>query len=121
MGNNKENLGRFKQLNGNEYAKQKPSREETGKGKGDGKIRGGSCRDTHIPYRDSKLTRLLQPSLSSNAQICNISPLHSNFNESINTLKFASRAKRVRHSVSTKRVTKKDSLLQVYKDEIEQL
>ena len=47
--NSKENLGRFKQLNGNEYAKRKPSREETGKGKGDGKIRGGSCRDTHIP------------------------------------------------------------------------
>ena len=70
------------------------------------------------------MTRLLQPSLSSNAQICiicNISPLHSNFNESINTLKFASRAKRIRQRVSTKRVTKKDSLLQVYKDEIEQL
>jgi len=122
--NNKENLERVTQFNGNVHAKRKHSLEEAGKGKVDGKNRGGSSRDTHIPYRDSKLTRLLQPSLSSNAQICiicNISPLHSNFNESINTLKFASRAKRIRQRGLTKRVTKNNSLLQVYKDEIEQL
>ena len=53
---------------------------------------------SHIPYRDSKLTRLLQPSLSGNARIvlitC-ISPQVSHLQESHNTLKFAIRAKRI--------------------------
>lgn len=50
----------------------------------------------HIPYRDSKLTRLLQPSLGGNAQIaiiCNVSPEAKHAEETHNTLKFASRAK----------------------------
>ena len=48
-------------------------------GGGNDNVSGSGMVDTtHIPYRDSKLTRLLQPSLSGNAQICiicNISPL----------------------------------------------
>jgi centromeric protein E len=46
----------------------------------------------HVPYRDSKLTRLLQPSLSGNAQVvllCCISLLVSHIEESHNTFKFA--------------------------------
>jgi centromeric protein E len=55
----------------------------------------------HLPYRDSKLTRLLQPSLGGNAQIaiiCTITPAVANLEETKNTLKFASRAKRIKSS-----------------------
>lgn len=55
-------------------------------------------RDAHIPYRDSKLTRLLQDSLGGNAKtylIATISPARTNVEESISTLKFADRAKQV--------------------------
>jgi hypothetical protein len=52
----------------------------------------------HIPYRNSKLTRLLQDALGSNAQlgfiVC-ISPAESSFDETISTLQFADRAKRI--------------------------
>ena len=79
---------------------------------------------SHIPYRDSKLTRLLQPSLSGNAQIvsiCNISPSVSHLEESHNTLKFAMRAKKVQQRVVLNEVLDESTLLQVYKEEIEDL
>ena len=50
----------------------------------------------HIPYRDSKLTRILQPSLGGNAKtaiICNVTPAAPHVDESHSTLRFASRAK----------------------------
>ncbi|KAF8702847.1 hypothetical protein HU200_032682 [Digitaria exilis] len=52
----------------------------------------------HIPYRDSKLTRILQPSLGGNARtaiICTMSPARSHMEQSRNTLLFASCAKEV--------------------------
>lgn len=52
----------------------------------------------HIPYRNSKLTRLLATALGGNAKTCVItciSPASGNLAESLNTLRFASRAKRV--------------------------
>eukprot|EP01034_Spumella_vulgaris_P022428 gene22428-28553_t len=52
----------------------------------------------HVPYRDSKLTRLLQDSLGGNARtflIATVSPARINTEESISTLKFADRAKQV--------------------------
>ncbi|KAL0282581.1 UNVERIFIED_CONTAM: Kinesin-like protein KIN-7G [Sesamum angustifolium] len=55
-------------------------------------------RNGHIPYRDSKLTRILQPSLGGNARtaiICTMSPAHSHVEQSRNTLIFASCAKEV--------------------------
>lgn len=55
-------------------------------------------RNGHIPYRDSKLTRILQSSLGGNARtaiICNLSPAHSHVEQSRNTLLFASCAKEV--------------------------
>lgn len=57
---------------------------------------------SYINYRDSKLTRLLQPSLGGNSRtvvICTISPLMSNFQETINTLKFGLSAGAVRNYV----------------------
>ena len=55
---------------------------------------------THIPYRDSKLTRMLQDSLGGNSRtvmIACVSPAESNFDESLNTLKYAQRARNIRN------------------------
>ncbi|XP_026419411.1 kinesin-like protein KIN-7E [Papaver somniferum] len=55
-------------------------------------------RNGHVPYRDSKLTRILQPSLGGNertAIICTISPARNHLEQSKNTLLFASCAKEV--------------------------
>jgi hypothetical protein len=54
----------------------------------------------HIPYRDSKLTRLLQESLGGNYKttlIVACSPHPSNWEDTINTLKFAQRAKTIKN------------------------
>lgn len=59
-------------------------------------------RSTHIPYRNSKLTRLLQDSLGGNSQTLMIacaSPSSDNFVESLNTLKYADRAKNIQNTV----------------------
>ncbi|XP_021914834.1 kinesin-like protein KIF12 isoform X2 [Zootermopsis nevadensis] len=53
----------------------------------------------HIPYRDSKLTKLLADSLAGNGvtlMIACISPARSNVSETINTLRYAARAKKIR-------------------------
>lgn len=55
-----------------------------------------------VPYRDSKLTRLLKDSLGGNCKtvmIANIAPSMSQFEESTNTLKYASRAKNIKVKV----------------------
>lgn len=58
----------------------------------------GARRKGHIPYRDSKLTRLLQDSLGGNTRtrvIATLSPARQCLEESISTLRFADRAKQV--------------------------
>ena len=78
----------------------------------------------HIPYRDSKLTRLLQPSLGGNAKvciICNVSPVAANLEESHNTLKFGSRAKTIQQNASITEVQDEKTMLQSYRIEIEEL
>lgn len=55
---------------------------------------------SYIPYRDSKLTRLLQDSLGGNAHtlmIACVSPAEWNANETINTLKYANRARNIKN------------------------
>ena len=59
-----------------------------------------SKKPKHVPYRDSKLTFLLQDSLGGNANavmIANISPSTKNINETLSTLRFARGAKRVKN------------------------
>ncbi|KAJ8006889.1 hypothetical protein DPEC_G00111900 [Dallia pectoralis] len=61
-----------------------------------------SKRSTHVPYRDSKLTRLLQDSLGGNSQtvmIACISPSDRDFMETLSTLKYANRARNIRNKV----------------------
>ena len=55
---------------------------------------------THIPYRDSKLTRVLQESLGGNSKtslIITCSPAKFNLEETISTLKFGARAKKIKN------------------------
>jgi kinesin family protein 5 len=57
-------------------------------------------KSSHIPYRDSKLTRVLQESLGGNARtalIITCSPAKYNLDETISTLKFGARAKQVKN------------------------
>ncbi|ORX37049.1 P-loop containing nucleoside triphosphate hydrolase protein [Kockovaella imperatae] len=79
---------------------------------------------THIPYRDSKLTRLLQPSLSGDALIsviCTVSPSAVNLAESLSTLAFAQGLKRVMLRAEKKEVVDPQALIQQYQNEIAEL
>lgn len=63
----------------------------------DDKLRG-----QYIPYRNSKLTRLLQDSLGGNSQtlmLACVSPADSNQHETLSTIKYANRAKRITNKV----------------------
>ncbi|KAL2076650.1 hypothetical protein ACEWY4_027753 [Coilia grayii] len=59
---------------------------------------------THIPYRDSKLTRLLKDSLGGNCRtvmIANVSPSSVSYEDTHNTLKYANRAKEIKSSLKS--------------------
>jgi hypothetical protein len=54
----------------------------------------------HVPYRESKLTRMLQDSLGGNARtlmIACVSPSDDSFEETLNTLRYANRAKKIKN------------------------
>ncbi|KAL0277188.1 UNVERIFIED_CONTAM: hypothetical protein PYX00_004555 [Menopon gallinae] len=77
----------------------------------------------HIPYRDSKLTRLLQDSLGGNTKtlmIACLSPASSNYDESLSTLRYANRAKNIRNKPRINE-DPKDAMLREYQKEIEKL
>ena len=77
----------------------------------------------HIPYRSSKLTRLLQDSLGGNTKtvmIAALSPADYNFDETLSTLRYASRAKNIQNK-PTVNEDPKDALLKQYEDEIQEL
>ncbi|CAA6664250.1 unnamed protein product [Spirodela intermedia] len=79
---------------------------------------------THIPYRDSKLTRLLQYSLSGQGRvslICTVTPSSSNSEETHNTLKFAHRAKCIEIQASQNIIIDEKSLIKKYQNEIRSL
>ncbi|KAI3893024.1 hypothetical protein MKX03_026295 [Papaver bracteatum] len=87
-----------------------------------GKLSEGKA--SHVPYRDSKLTRLLQSSLSGHGHvslICTVTPASSNMEETHNTLKFANRAKRVEIFASRNRIIDEKSLIKKYQKEISNL
>ncbi|TNN17237.1 Kinesin-like protein [Schistosoma japonicum] len=80
-------------------------------------------KSTHIPYRNSKLTRLLQDSLGGNsktAMIANISPADYNCDESLSTLRYASRAKNIKNKAKINE-DPKDAMLRQFQKEIERL
>lgn len=77
----------------------------------------------HIPYRDSKLTRLLQDSLGGNSKtvmIACVSPADTNAEETLNTLKYANRAR----NIQNKAIVNRDPMaaqMQRMRSQIEQL
>ncbi|KAK9457402.1 P-loop containing nucleoside triphosphate hydrolase protein [Dipodascopsis uninucleata] len=81
-------------------------------------------RSSHIPYRESKLTRLLQDSLGGRTKTCiiaTISPAKMNLEETISTLDYASRAKSIRNKPQLNQVMSKKALIKEYILEIERL
>ncbi|CAI9165580.1 unnamed protein product [Rangifer tarandus platyrhynchus] len=81
----------------------------------------GRCR--HIPYRDSKLTRLLQDSLGGNTRtlmVACLSPADNNYDETLSTLRYANRAKNIRNKPRINE-DPKDALLREYQEEIKKL
>uniref|UniRef100_T1PCC8 Kinesin-like protein n=1 Tax=Musca domestica TaxID=7370 RepID=T1PCC8_MUSDO len=77
----------------------------------------------HVPYRDSKLTRLLQDSLGGNSKtimIANVGPSAYNYNETLTTLRYASRAKAIQNQ-PIKNEDPQDAKLKEYQEEIERL
>ncbi|TRY83649.1 hypothetical protein DNTS_017542 [Danionella cerebrum] len=80
-------------------------------------------RSTHIPYRDSKLTRLLQDSLGGNARtvmVANIGPASYNVEETLTTLRYANRAKNIKNKPHVNE-DPKDALLREFQEEIARL
>lgn len=78
----------------------------------------------HIPYRESKLTRLLQDSLGGKTKtsiIATISPSHCNLEETMSTLDYASRAKSIKNKPEVNQKFTKKALIREYTDEIEKL
>ncbi|XP_029947689.1 kinesin-like protein KIF17 [Salarias fasciatus] len=80
-------------------------------------------RSKYIPYRDSKLTRLLQDSLGGNTRtlmIACLSPADNNYEESLSTLRYANRAKSIQNRPRINE-DPKDALLREYQEEIKKL
>ncbi|KAM8868774.1 LOW QUALITY PROTEIN: kinesin-like protein KIF17 [Synchiropus picturatus] len=80
-------------------------------------------RSKYIPYRDSKLTRLLQDSLGGNTRtlmIACLSPADYNYEESLSTLRYANRAKSIQNRPRINE-DPKDALLREYQEEIKKL
>ncbi|KAJ0233809.1 Kinesin-like protein KIN-7L [Hirschfeldia incana] len=79
---------------------------------------------SHVPFRDSKLTRLLQSSLSGHGRvslICTVTPASSCTEETHNTLKFAHRAKHIEIQAAQNKIIDEKSLIKKYQNEIRQL
>ncbi|XP_013380347.1 kinesin-II 95 kDa subunit [Lingula anatina] len=80
-------------------------------------------KSSHIPYRDSKLTRLLQDSLGGNAKtvmVANIGPASYNYDETITTLRYANRAKNIKNKPKINE-DPKDALLREFQEKINRL
>ncbi|EGB03166.1 hypothetical protein AURANDRAFT_2300, partial [Aureococcus anophagefferens] len=78
----------------------------------------------HVPYRDSKLTRLLEDSLGGNCRttvLATISPAAEASSETLSTLKFATRAKRVTNAPRLNEDLDQASLLRKYERELRRL
>ncbi|KAI1334125.1 kinesin-domain-containing protein [Xylariaceae sp. FL0016] len=81
-------------------------------------------RSSHIPYRESKLTRLLQDSLGGHTKTCiiaTVSPAKSNLEETISTLDYAFRAKNIRNKPQINQMINKKTLLREFAHEIQRL
>lgn len=80
-------------------------------------------RSGHVPYRDSKLTRLLQDSLGGNAKtvmVATLGPAPQHYDETLTTLRYANRAKNIQNQPRVNE-DPKDALLREFQREIARL
>lgn len=80
-------------------------------------------KSTHVPYRDSKLTRLLQDSLGGNSKtvmVATVGPASCHYDETVTTLRYANRAKNIRNKPKINE-DPKDALLREFQEEIARL
>ena len=78
----------------------------------------------HIPYRESKLTRLLQDSLGGRTKTCiiaTISPSKASLDETVSTLEYANRAKSIKNKPQLNQTMSKKMMINEYVQEIERL
>lgn len=81
-------------------------------------------RSQHVPYRESKLTRLLQDSLGGRTKTCiiaTVSPAKMNIDETLSTLDYANKAKSIHNKPQINQTMTKKSLIKEYVTEIERL
>ena len=79
---------------------------------------------SHIPYRDSKLTRFLKDSLGGNCKttmMVMVSPAPEAFTETLSTLKFATRAKKIKNEAKINEDVDQRALLRKYETELKKL
>jgi len=80
-------------------------------------------KSSHVPYRDSKLTRMLEDSLGGNTKTCMIAtcgPADYNYDETLSTLRYANRAKSIKNKPRINE-DPKDTMLREMQDEIARL
>ena len=83
----------------------------------------GKAKNSVVPYRDSNLTRILQNALGGNSKtimICAVSPAAINFEESLGTLRYADRAKRIMNKAVVNESVQ-DKMIRELKSENEKL
>lgn len=81
--------------------------------------KGSGVKSRYVPYRDSKLTRLLQDSLGGNsytAIVCNVSPAQISAEETISSLRFAERAKKIENKATINRDPQSDRILELLRE-----
>ena len=81
-------------------------------------------KNNHIPYRDSKLTRLLSQALGGNSMttiICTVSPASVNYYQTLSTLRFAMRAKNVKLKPNVNEFLDEKGKIEYYKNEVKRL
>ncbi|XP_050680561.1 kinesin-like protein Klp61F [Leptidea sinapis] len=81
-------------------------------------------RHPHIPYRESKLTRILQESLGGRTKtsiIATVSPGHKDLEETMSTLDYANRAKNIQNKPEINQKMTKKAVLKEYAEEIDRL
>merc|ERR1719393_882298 len=80
-------------------------------------------KSSHIPYRDSKLTRLLQDSLGGNTRtvmVANCGPADYDYDETCSTLRYAHRAKSIKNKPKINE-DPKDAMIREFEEEIQRL
>lgn len=77
----------------------------------------------HVPFRDSKLTKMLQDSLGGNSKtimIANIGPADMNYEETVSTLRYANRVKQIKTKPKINE-DPKDAMIRQYQEELNKL